>query len=353
MRSEAVAIDCQPAESVAGIEPNTRSDEPPHDDVDVVIPMRDGASTILAALGSVLDQTCAPGQIFVIDDGSMDGGGELVRAREYPSVTVIEIPACGVSHARNVGIARCKADFIAFLDCDDLWAADKLERQLAVTRENPQAAVVTCGSMSFDMQHRPIDGTVYTPRLRGHVFEKTLKQGFIRGGLSSNMLVRRSALRVVGGYDESMAFGEDVDLWLRLARHYVFDYCRAPLVFIVENHQSTTRRLSTAALRREILLQPLGCLEKWVGAESTRWLLAFGARLTLAYILRERLSAREMWNLREAIIARAPKLAQRLAKTRVHFIASTILAAVVYLSSAWDSWILRRRRMQSSKRFRS
>jgi glycosyltransferase involved in cell wall biosynthesis len=325
-----------------------------HATVDVVIPMRDGASTILAALKSVLAQTCAAHHIFVIDDGSKDGGGDLVRSLGVSTVSVIETLARGVSHARNVGVARSQADFIAFLDCDDLWDTNKLEQQLAVTRQNRQAAVVTCGSMSYDMEHRPISGTHYSPRLRGNVFEKTLKQGFIRGGISSNMLVRRSALLSVGGFDESMAFGEDVDLWLRLARRYVFDYCRAPLAHIVENQQSTTRRLSAPALRTERLLQPLCCLEKWVEDGSTsRWILAFGARLILAYTIRERLTARGMWSLREAIITRAPKIGRRLARTRAHLIAAALLAGVVYLPSACGTWNVRRRRLLSWTKPRS
>ncbi len=322
--------------------------------MDVVIPMRDGAATILTAVASVLAQTRAPRRIIIVDDGSTDGGGRLIRSRQFPSVTVIETPACGVSHARNVGINESRADFIAFLDCDDLWAPAKLEQQLAVVRNNREAAVVTCGSVSFDMQHRHIPGTQFSPELRGHVFEDTLKQGFIHGGLSSNMLIRRSALLAVGGFDESMAFGEDVDLWLRLAGTYVFDYCRAPLAYIVENLASTTRRPSTPARRQEILLQPLSCLEKWVGDRaSDRWILAFAARLILTYTIRERLTTRGVWNLREVIVSRAPKIGYRLARTRIHLIAAALMAGVVYLPGTYHTWKLRRRRLLSSRHLRS
>jgi len=317
--------------------------------VDVVIPMRDGAATILNTLASVLAQTSAPCRIFVVDDGSTDGGGRLIRSRQFPSVTVIETPACGVSHARNIGIAHSSAEFIAFLDCDDLWAPDKLEQQLAVARHNRDVAVVTCGSISFDMQHRPIPKTHFLPELRGYVFENTLKQGFIRGGLSSNMLVRRSALLAVGGFDETMAFGEDVDLWLRLAATYAFDYCRVPLAYIVENPESTTRRPSPPARRQELLLQPLCCLEKWVeDGCSNRWVLAFAARLILTHTIRERLSSRGIWNLREIIVSRAPKIGCRLARPRVHLIAAALVAGLVYLPSVWHTWRLRRRRLVSS-----
>jgi glycosyltransferase involved in cell wall biosynthesis len=351
MQTDAAAVDLRSAGPVASIEDETPGYCVPQGLVDVVIPMRDGAATILATIASVLAQTHPPDHIFVIDDGSRDGGAELLRMRQFPSVSVVATAARGVSHARNVGIACSRAEFIAFLDCDDLWHPHKLERQLTVARENCQAAVITCGSMAFDMQHNPIPGTRFSPTLRGSVFEKTLKQGFIRGGLSSNMLVRRSALLAVGGFDENMSFAEDNDLWFRLARRYSFDYCREPLAHIVENPQSTMRRMATPALRREVLLQILCSLEKWIDARSSnRWVLAFAARSILTYAARERLTAKQMWRLREEIVARAPVIGRRLAKTRALMVTAAILAGFVYLPSVWGTWSLRRRRLRSWKK---
>jgi glycosyltransferase involved in cell wall biosynthesis len=351
MRIDAVRVVSQPAAPVATVRKVTVAGRTSRVSVDVIIPMRDAATTILATLASVRMQTYAPRNVFVIDDGSTDGSVELVRAHRIPLVTVVETPHRGVSHARNVGIARSRADFIAFLDSDDLWAEDKLEQQVAVLADNRRASVVTCGSMCFDMQHRPIAGTRYSPQLRGKVFEDTLRQGYVRGGLSSNMLVQRSALLAVGGYDETMAFGEDLDLWLRLARNYTFDYCEAPLAFIVENLHSATRRHTTALRRRETVLQPLCSLEKWLEERaSNRWILAFAARLILTYTLRERLTLQGIWGLREAIIERAPELGRQLARTRTHLISAAILAGLVYLPSVWQTWRLRRRRLLARRR---
>jgi glycosyltransferase involved in cell wall biosynthesis len=346
MQTNAAAAGLRSASSVALIAEGAAEYRLPRGLVDVVIPMRDGAATILATIATVLAQTYRPDHIFVIDDGSQDGGGELLQARQFPCVSVVATPARGVSHARNVGIACSQAEFIAFLDCDDLWHSHKLERQLTVARQNRQAAVITCGSIAFDMHHTPIPGTRYSPQLRGSVFEKTLKQGFLRGGLSSNMLVRRGALLAVGGFDENIAFGEDNDLWFRLARRYSFDYCGEPLAHIVENPKSTMRRMATPVLRQEVLLQILCGLEKWIDARSSnRWVLAFAARAILAYAARERLTAGQLWRLREAIVARTPQIGRRLAKTRTHLVTAVVLAGFVYLPSVWGAWSLRRRRL--------
>ena len=319
--------------------------------VDVVIPMRNGRATVFAALASVLEQTKPPQNIFVVDDGSTDDGGSLVRARQFPTVAVIETPACGVSHARNIGIAASHADFIAFLDCDDLWAPDKLERQLEVFAGRPDVAVVSCGSISLDMRHNPIAGTAYSPSLRGHVFEGILRQGTIRGGLSSNAVIRRSALLEIGCFDETMAFGEDNDLWLRLARHYVFDYCPAPLAYIVENAASVTRRPKSPACREEVLLQQLVCLEKWVDDQaSARWIVLFAARLILAHAIRQRLTLQGLATLRKAIVSRAPTVGSRLARSRLRLIAAMAMAAVVYSPSHYSTWKQRRRRLLSMRR---
>ena len=318
--------------------------------VDVVIPMRNGRSTVFATLDSVLNQTRPPQNIFVVDDGSTDGSGSLVRARHLPTVVVIETPPRGVSHARNVGIAASRADFIAFLDCDDLWAPDKLERQLEVFVRRPDVAVVSCGSMSLDIRHNPIAGTTYSPSLRGRVFKGILRQGFIRGGLSSNAVIRRSALLEIGCFDETISFGEDCDLWLRLARNHVFDYCPAALAYIVENPASVGRRPTTPACREEYFLQTLTCLEKWVDDRATiRWILLFAARSILAYALRQRLTLQGLATLRKSIVSRVPVLGARIARTRIRLIAAMAVAAVVYSPSHCSTWTQRRRRLLSMK----
>lgn len=95
--------------------------------VAVVIPVRNGRSLIRRAVASALAQSRLPDEIVVVDDGSTDGTGAVVR--EFgEGVTLIETPQQGVAAARNTGVAAASSDFVAFLDADDYWEPDHLER---------------------------------------------------------------------------------------------------------------------------------------------------------------------------------------------------------------------------------
>src|ERR1043166_7534525 len=99
--------------------------------VDVVIPVRDGARCIGACLDSVRAQTRSVRAVIVVDDGSTDATPAVLAQyrQQWPLLELVRTEQHGVSHARNVGVARCRAPFVAFLDSDDVWDAAKLERQ--------------------------------------------------------------------------------------------------------------------------------------------------------------------------------------------------------------------------------
>jgi GT2 family glycosyltransferase len=108
---------------------------------------------------------------------------------------------------------------IAFLDADDLWVADKLECQFNALRENPEAALAYSWTDYIDESAQfshPGDRVTAS----GNVYEQLLLRNFLDNG--SNALVRKSALLRVGGFDESLSYGEDWELWLRLAALYPF-----------------------------------------------------------------------------------------------------------------------------------
>ena len=117
-------------------------------DVDVVIPVRDGARFLPACLDSVRVQSYAPRTIIVVDDGSSDGTPAILAdyARRDPRFTIIRSAPVGVSHARNLGLKASLASYVAFLDADDVWDPTKLECQIGLfTDERPQLGFVHCG----------------------------------------------------------------------------------------------------------------------------------------------------------------------------------------------------------------
>jgi glycosyltransferase involved in cell wall biosynthesis len=227
--------------------------------VDVVIPVRDGAQTIVLAIQSVLAQSRQPRRIIVVDDGSTDNTAALVSRMDSPLIDLIKTAPVGVSHARNTGIKAALAEFVAFLDADDRWHKDKLDLQLQVCSANANAAVVYCGEVM--LQPTGAVTRIRTPCLRGAVFDETLGGGFV--GSSSSIVVRREALLQIGCYDEALSFAEDYDLHLRLAYIRSIDFTPNLLTYIFENPNSFTRRSVDSKLAVKKLLQEISVYEKW------------------------------------------------------------------------------------------
>jgi len=281
--------------------------------------MRNGAKTICATLESVHAQTVKPQRIIVVDDGSDDGAAALISG--YPLVDIVRTDPIGASHARNVGMRFSRADYIAFLDCDDLWRPDKLERQLEIATRAPGVAVVTCDQVHVRMEGGMIPWTYDAPRFGKNVFEDLLSHCFRHGGWSSNMLARRGALLDCGGFDERLQFGEDVDLCLRLARNHLFGHSAECLTYIRENPDSTTRRKRPPDWYLEVALQHLSVVEKWVPARVVRGpVIAQCVWVILTKLARGPLRYDRLPAFRRELVSRTPNLAAKIARSQAHFL---------------------------------
>ncbi|MCW5211109.1 glycosyltransferase family 2 protein, partial [Desulfobulbus sp. N3] len=109
--------------------------------ISVIIPTFNRAGFLEQAIGSVLDQSCACGEILVVDDGSNDGTSEIVRRISRPAKVPIRYlyqENKGASASRNMGIVEARHDFLCFLDSDDRWAPHKLKMQLEAMEHQPQ-----------------------------------------------------------------------------------------------------------------------------------------------------------------------------------------------------------------------
>ncbi len=170
------------------------------------------------AIESAQRQTRPPDEIIIVDDGSTDDTEEVLRSFG-DSIRVMQTPRVGVSVARNRGWRSTQADLIALLDADDNWRPTKLERQLEVMAEHPDVIAVGCGNRILDANGRELMVRFY-PNPSSDRAER-LRQIATRrawvGSSNSGVLVRRSVLERVGGFDEHLAAAEDWDLWLRLA----------------------------------------------------------------------------------------------------------------------------------------
>ncbi len=189
------------------------------DTVTVVIPVFNGARFLEAAVRSVLAQSHALVRVVVVDDGSTDATGAIAirLAAGDARVRVVSIPNGGRALARNVGVASVPpAPFIAFLDGDDLWDADKLARQLQVFAAHPEALGV--GSrMRYISSSNDVLGE--TGQEVGAADLRAIARGELAPfPISSCLVVRREAFERLQGFDEELREAEDLDFLARLAR---------------------------------------------------------------------------------------------------------------------------------------
>ncbi|WP_144186532.1 glycosyltransferase family 2 protein [Elioraea rosea] len=185
--------------------------------VSVVIPLHNAARHIGAALDSIAWQTLAPAETIVIDDGSTDGGGAIVAARD--TARLIAQPNRGVAAARNAGLAAAAQRFVAFLDADDLWCPGHLAGLVELAGRFPDAAVFGAHFLPV-----PAEATLEDAR-RAETPEGHLRRADYVAEAASGMppfftsscMVRAEAARELGGFPEGESHGEDMALWIRLS----------------------------------------------------------------------------------------------------------------------------------------
>jgi GT2 family glycosyltransferase len=184
----------------------------PHPVVSVVIPVRDAAEFVGAAVESALAQSFGALEVIVADDGSTDGSREIVEAMTDDRIRLLPGGPSNSSSARNRAISAARGELVAFLDADDLWYDDKLEKQVAVF-DDP--SVVAVGSLfRFRIRDRVfgVRGEQLTPER-----EELVKSARLMPLTFSSLVVRRSALIEVGLLDESVDMAADLDLLAKLA----------------------------------------------------------------------------------------------------------------------------------------
>jgi glycosyltransferase involved in cell wall biosynthesis len=180
------------------------------DTVSVIIPTFNRWETLPRALTSVHNQTRAPDQVIVVDDGSTDDTADRIAA-DWPNVICLRQENRGVSAARNTGIRAATGQWLAFLDSDDEWLPDKLQKQLAALAEQPLRICHT-DEIWIRNGQRVKQPEKYR-KSGGFIFQKCLPVCAIG---PSTVLIHRDLFDRIGLFDESSTVCEDYDLWLRI-----------------------------------------------------------------------------------------------------------------------------------------
>lgn len=183
--------------------------------VTVVIPLYNGRDVIRETIGTVLAQTWKDYEIIVVDDGSSDGSGDIIRQIEGP-IRYVRQENRGVAAARNRGIAEARGGYVALLDHDDLWHPTKLEKQVALFESRSDVGLVITKVGHLNREGQPtgeIAGT-YNPSDR---FYRLFVQGYVP--TPSSAMFRRSVLDAAGGFDEAFRSAglDDHEMWARVA----------------------------------------------------------------------------------------------------------------------------------------
>ncbi len=198
-------------------------------DVDVVIPAYNAESTLAETIDSVLAQTRPPARVIVVDDGSTDSTA-AVAGRYGPAVELLRRPNRGPGAAREAGNEVARSDFVLFLDADDCLAPDALRRLRGPFDAQPEPIAVYCRAQPVFAPDADRSAYGALDDGAGLVWSKLLETNFIR--TPGCVLMRRSALAAVGGWEPRMQFAAhaDWDLWLRLATRGPIERVDDPLL---------------------------------------------------------------------------------------------------------------------------
>lgn len=199
--------------------------------ITVVVTAFNASLTIGDAIDGVLKQGASDLELIVVDDGSTDGTGDLVR-QIAPMAEVVTQENQGPSAARNAGIARATGDLVAFLDGDDVWHPSKLGRQLEVLEAHPELDLLATSWSRRYPEPEP-DGEL---RWLGYLDQLALNQF-----QTSTVLARRSLLERVGGFDSALDGVEDWDFWTRCAAQGTLAVLESKLVMYRDSPEGVSK----------------------------------------------------------------------------------------------------------------
>lgn len=228
--------------------------------VSVLLPLYGNEGTVAETIRSVQEQSFADWELIVVDDESPDRSAQIVQgiASSDPRIRLLRRENGGPAAARNTGIADASGAFCAFIDGDDLWFPDKLERQLRIADD--RTVVFTDAHVDEDGERYPYGLRVYQEPGRypkGDVFEALLDRNFIP---FSTVLAPLLLVRSVGGLDVGLRYTNDWDLLLRLSlAGAVFDYVAEPLAVYRLQHGGMS---SSGGAIREDSIRALSQLER-------------------------------------------------------------------------------------------
>jgi glycosyltransferase involved in cell wall biosynthesis len=216
--------------------------------VSVIIPTYNRKAQVLKALESVFAQTYRDYEVVVVDDGSTDGT-EMAVATLGEGIRYLYQENAGEARARNCGLSAARGEVVAFLDSDDQWAPDLLEREVRILKDHREVALVCAQSVTSGKKSKK-----FLPQqevVTGDLFPVLFQTNFVN---NSTVVARRSCLAEAGGFNEAYLTYYDYDLWLRIASRYPLAYVGRHLAYCGRGGDNLSKDTSRS---REAILEIL------------------------------------------------------------------------------------------------
>lgn len=240
--------------------------------VSVIVPVYNGGKFLQNIFESLANQTFEDFEVIFIDDGSIDNSLDLIKrfADQHKSFRIRfkSTIHSGLAAARNKGIEIADGDYIAFLDCDDYWFADKLRNQVSALKNKDIGAVfsqVVYLKNSVTLANHQLNISAYSDS------PKSILDGkFIVFGGGSNVMCKTKIIRDLGGFDETLNYGEDFDMWLRIAK--ISNFYQLPQVGVrIWIRTDSMQRIKNPRVQIRLLSDKLKIYRKWIDSidEST------------------------------------------------------------------------------------
>ena len=251
--------------------------------ISVICPTYNSAKFVEKTLATVVQQTVLSLELIVSDDGSNDLTTDVVRQflsshASFPWI-VLENPHQGPGAARNAAIKAASSDWIAFLDSDDLWIPNKIERVLRIMKDYPDANI-----FCHNYHHRLLNGNcVPMDMANRYVHGVSVPKQMFHNCLftTSGVTVRKDLLFRYGLFDETFPSAQDYELWLRLSPALKPHFIQEALGYYVDRPQNISSKHPLWHLRNVLrgLIKNRYCVSRY-------WLIYALSRHTLAYMKR-------------------------------------------------------------------
>ncbi|MCK4641667.1 MAG: glycosyltransferase [Candidatus Marinimicrobia bacterium] len=205
--------------------------------ISVIIPTYNRGDELKRAIKSVLSQTYKNYELIVVDDGSTDNTSRIL-SRFTDKIRFYSKLHGGVSSARNFGLEKSEGTWVAFLDSDDYWLPEKLDRQMQYIREHPDIMIVQTDE-KWIRKGKFVNPMKKHQKYSGWIFPRCLPLCIVS---PSAVLVHQKVFNDVGVFDENLPVCEDYDLWLRIAYKYQIALIPEKLIVKTGGHSDQLSR---------------------------------------------------------------------------------------------------------------